>query len=454
MTAEAPPLADLGEMLSTARARAASTGRPVLASRTERIALRDPLDLYAAALARGDDCFYWEHRSEGVALAGAGCALELTARDGDEVRRLSRCWKDVVSSAVTVPDAAYPLAGPFLFGGLPFDPEARPTGLWRGFEGARFVLPERAVVRSGDGTWLTLNRVAWPEGHGDAGSEADAPQDGSAASSRPGDSSDWKCAVAEVVREIQRGTAEKVVLARAVSLTSPDGFDVVSALRDLRESYPGCFVFAVTRCGATFLGATPERLVALSGRRVLASCLAGTASRGRTEAEDAALADALLRSRKDAWEHEVVVRSLLEALDRCCERVEAPERPAILKLTNVQHLYTPLCALARPNQTALDLALELHPTPAVGGAPREEALRLIRRYERLDRGWYSGPVGWMGADGDGELAVAIRSALVRGREAALFAGCGIVAESDPDSEHEESRSKLRPMLEALRGRAG
>ncbi len=177
--------------------------------------------------------------------------------------------------------------------------------------------------------------------------------------------------------------------------------------------------------------------------------LAGSIRRGVTDQEDHALGQQLLASAKDSGEHAVVVRVLAEGLRAVCADVQTPPAPQLLRLHNVQHLHTPITARVRTGRSVLDLVERLHPTPAVGGYPREAALRLIRDREGLDRGWYAGPLGWVDARGEGEFAVALRSALLRGSEATLFAGCGIVADSQPESEYAESALKMRPLLAAL-----
>jgi isochorismate synthase len=206
--------------------------------------------------------------------------------------------------------------------------------------------------------------------------------------------------------------------------------------------------------GGVFLGASPERLVRLHGGLLATSCLAGSIGRGADADADQALGARLLSSAKDLTEHAVVSEMLAESLAPICESLEVAPQPGLLRLSNVQHLYTPIhgTLALRPDGTRpciLDLVARLHPTPAVGGYPRSEALALIRRLEQLDRGWYAGPVGWLDHYGEGEFAVAIRSALLRAGEANLFAGCGIVGNSDPESEYRESCLKLKAMLGAL-----
>jgi isochorismate synthase len=260
---------------------------------------------------------------------------------------------------------------------------------------------------------------------------------------------EWEALVEDAARACRTGVLEKVVLARAVRACARVPFDPAAALERLRDAYPNAYVFAVARGPRCFLGATPERLVRLRDGAVDAACLAGSARRGETPEEDARLGSALLASAKDRAEHAVVVRSVRAALEDVCREVHSPHEPRLLRLRNVQHLYTPVDGGVSWPTCVLDLVQRLHPTPAVGGYPREGALRFIREREGLDRGWYAGPVGWLDRRGDGEFAVALRSALVHGAEATLFAGSGIVAQSRASDEYAETCLKLHPMLNAL-----
>jgi isochorismate synthase len=259
----------------------------------------------------------------------------------------------------------------------------------------------------------------------------------------------WSEAVGAITASIEAGDVDKAVLAREVVLRAESAFDVTGAIARLREGYPACTVFAFHRQGASFLGATPERLVRVEGRKVHATCLAGTAPRGCSDKDDGAAAAALMRDEKERREHELVVRMIAGALAPLCHDLDVPRQPTIMTMPNVLHLHTPIEGTLAAHASVLELVERLHPTPAVGGMPLDAALTLIRRHEGFDRGWYAGPVGWIDADGDGEFAVALRSALVRDGEARLFAGCGIVAGSDAQREYDESALKLRPMLGAL-----
>ena len=258
----------------------------------------------------------------------------------------------------------------------------------------------------------------------------------------------WDALVNAAVREIRSGTMEKIVLARAVRARAGRELEPAAVLRQLRTANPECYIFGCWIGERAFVGASPELLVRLDGHEVRTTSLAGSIRRGTTPAEDAALRSELLGSAKDRAEQEMVRRELVADLAELCDAIVAPAEPAVLTLRNVHHLHTPISARLRPGRSLLDLVGRLHPTPAVGGAPTDAALRVIREHERLDRGWYAAPIGWMGERG-GEFAVALRSALVAGRDAWLFAGCGIVADSTPDAEYDESLLKLIPMRRAL-----
>jgi isochorismate synthase len=259
----------------------------------------------------------------------------------------------------------------------------------------------------------------------------------------------WRALVAAMARGIRHGQlgVEKVVLARAERVSA--SVDPATALARLAHEYPSCTIFAIGHGDGVFLGATPERLVQLRGGVAATMALAGSVGRGADPAADADLAARLLASPKDRAEHAIVVRAQRSALTEVCTSVVADAEPHVRKLSNVQHLLTPIRGQLRPDRGIFDLLERLHPTPAVGGFPRQRALELIRQHEQLDRGWYAGPIGWVNRAGEGEFVVAIRSALLRGKSATLFAGCGIVGDSDLTGEYAESKWKLRPMLAAL-----
>jgi isochorismate synthase len=257
----------------------------------------------------------------------------------------------------------------------------------------------------------------------------------------------WMAQVANAVQMIKAENFRKVVLARAIQVSNEaQAFDIAAILRRLCNSYPTAYVFAIQRGKRYFVGATPERLICGADGQIQTMALAGSAPRGTTEEEDQHLGNELLQSLKNQGEHQVVVTTIYEALANICSRVWVADTPHLLKLKNIQHLETAITGSLLPDHSILEAIEDLHPTPAVGGFPRQPALAAIRAYEQLDRGWYAGPIGWIGASGNGEFAVALRSALIYGNQARLFAGCGIVAASQPESEFAESCLKLEVML--------
>jgi isochorismate synthase len=258
-------------------------------------------------------------------------------------------------------------------------------------------------------------------------------------------------AVEEATRRIGAGELRKVVLARAVQVRAGRELDPRTLVWRLRAVDPDCFAFAAPTSAGVLVGATPELLVARHGTDVTAKPLAGSAPRFGDSAEDRASGERLLASRKDREEHDIVVRAVADGLRRFCEHLDVASEPALLGTANVWHLSTRFRGRLRaPAADALELVTALHPTPAVCGVPEDAARSTIAGLEPFDRGCYSGPVGWMNADGDGEWAVALRCAELRGSRARLFAGAGIVAGSRPDAELDETERKFRALLDALR----
>ncbi len=263
--------------------------------------------------------------------------------------------------------------------------------------------------------------------------------------------SDFEHAVERAVERIGDGEFEKVVLAREVEVERGAAHDVAALYGALRELFPACFCFCVGTPEAAFCGASPELLVRRSGAVAATVALAGSTRRSADPAVDDHLGEQLLRSDKDRHEHEIVARRIERTLRPHSVWVEPAESPGLVTVANIQHLATPIHAQLAEPRSAAELAALLHPTPAVGGEPREAAVPAIAELEGMDRGWYAGPVGWMDAAEDGEFCVAIRSALIRDRTARLFAGCGIVADSDPAAELAESEIKLEALLPLVAG---
>ncbi len=468
--------------LQQAITRATQLHKDIIANFTFPVEYYDTIAAFTGAQQAGlGEVFFWEQPSEQNALIGIGTTTTIETMGKTSAIEAAAQWRTlqqdaVISSVDTVQevDTVYG-RGPMFFGGFAFDPDNQHTQLWSGFPDGLLILPRFLLRYSKNSTTLTINILLHTEDdikqifrninnetHHllktirsivkiEASEEAGRPLRSPLHVEEALPATVWMQKVAEVAHDIRENMFEKVVLARSIQVTPQTGtsFDISAVLSRLRQSYPGTYIFAMQRGTRFFVGATPERLVQAQNGQIHTMALAGSAPRGTTQEEDEQLGAELLQSEKNGVEHAVVVATVREALLAHCSAVHVSDTPSLLKLKNVQHLETPIVGELLPGRCILDVMADLHPTPAVGGFPRQEALAMIRRIEQLDRGWYAGPLGWIGAGGHGEFAVALRSGLVAEHEATLFAGCGIVGNSDPQSEYTESCLKLQGMLRGL-----
>lgn len=336
-------------------------------------------------------------------------------------------------------DIAVPGSGPVAIASLAFDPAT---------SGSVVVVPKVLLGRRDGQSWLTLvtppGAVQVPQLRRRPAAAAE-PVHARVEAAVPTER-EWAASVARAVTALRAGELEKVVLARALDVRADDVLDPRAIATRLSQRFPSCFTFL---CDG-LIGASPELLVRRLGRHVESLVLAGTIRRGGSAAEDEELERGLTSSAKDAHEHRLAVESVRSVLRAVAVDVDEDAAPHLLRLANVTHLATALAGwLPAPAPTALELATQLHPTAAVGGTPREDALRLIRSLEAAPRGRYAAPVGWMDANGDGEFALALRCAQLDGATARLWAGNGIVADSDPDAEVAETTAKLDAVLTAI-----
>jgi menaquinone-specific isochorismate synthase len=260
----------------------------------------------------------------------------------------------------------------------------------------------------------------------------------------------FKSSVLSALESIQANQFSKIVIADAVDVVSPQPFNLVNSLDNLRSRHPDCYVFSTSNGkGQNFIGASPERLISIHNRQLVTDALAGSAPRGKTVAEDTELADRLLSSEKERREHRFVRNFIVERLSQLDLMPQLLPTPQLRQLSNIQHLWTPIQAQVPVDVHPLDIVAQLHPTPAVAGVPRDIVLRHIRRYEHFDRCLYAAPLGWVDYQGNSEFLVGIRSALIEGSQARLYAGVGIVAGSNPAKELVEIQLKLQALLRAL-----
>ncbi len=357
-------------------------------------------------------------------------------------------------------------ARPRLFGGFAFRDDFIPDNTWSMFCPAQFVLPHFQVVHTNGQAYMTINALLGEDESLDdclAGIwealviRAAAIPDGYTRSightslRYPMSFEAWSTIIDRATQAIHDGLLEKVVLSRVCEVRSDEPIDGAAALDYLNDSYGDCFRFLFEPCPQhAFFGATPELLVRKDGSQVTTMALAGSIGRGRTADEDEELAQELLGSTKNRHEHQLVAQAILTSLEGAVDDLVATTDPAVLPLRNIQHLLTPIHGRIATDETSLmSLARRLHPTPAMGGVPTDEAMVFLRRSEPVPRGWYAAPIGWIDAHGDGVFAVAIRSAVIQHDRAWLYAGAGIVGDSQPAHEWAETALKFRPMLGAL-----
>ena len=428
----------------------------------------DLVDLVSAARDAGHEVLLIERpMPDAVSVAALGRAFDIVSAPGgvsvesaagevvdfeagdDRLLAASRLWRRLSRSLVSA-GGATPAAGPVAVGGFAYRPDREPGGPWAGFPALLFRVPALAVTRVRGRTFATaagpeaesLLELATPGVRAPAARKLDVTPVRNPVA--------WTAAVETAASRLRAGEAAKVVLAREV-VARGDG--VVSAgmvARALRAAYPSCFTYLVTGAdGTAFAGASPELLIRRTGDHAYAQPMAGSVARGANDIEDQRLAKQLEDSAKDADEHRLVSEFVVQALRPFSGSVSA-RPPEVVRFTNIQHLATTVTAeLNDPAPDLLQLAAALHPTPAVGGWPRAAAERLIDELEGMERGWYAGAVGWIDGRGDGELAVALRCGLLWEDGARLYAGVGVMPDSDPARELEETELKFRALLTAL-----
>jgi salicylate biosynthesis isochorismate synthase/menaquinone-specific isochorismate synthase len=462
-------LGRLGEHVAAGLRRARASGAPVVASAT--VTLPRPVDPIAAAVASRHPAEHWfcleQPDREGWAIGALGCVRALEGRGPERFSVLARRWRALVAAAVADSSDGPSGSGLVALGGFSFAPSGGASVDWDGFAPASLVVPAVSLARRGDATALTINVEVAPDDTS-SGLVAQAEQRLGELTDRPlplldpapaGNyrvhspmpPSHYEEAVARAVERIRAGELEKVVLAREVDVHAPRDHDPGAVLGVLRAEFRSCYVFAVGRGEATFIAASPELLVRREGQRASTVALAGSIGRSADPAVDDHLGERLLVSDKDRAENAIVARRIALTLRPHAVWVTAAPEPTVVRVANIQHLATPIRAQLASAVGALELAGALHPTPAVGGEPRDRATGIIPALEGIDRGWYAGAVGWTDASGDGEFCVALRCALLRGRMARLYAGCGIVRDSDPAAELVETEVKLEALLPPLSG---
>ncbi|MGH9216372.1 MAG: isochorismate synthase [Acidimicrobiales bacterium] len=402
-----------------------------LLARTRR--LDADIDLLGFA---GRDGVLFERGRSG--LAGRGCAARLSWPGGDPAAA-ARSVAEALAGIDVDDEVRLPGCGPVAFGALPFMPGAS-SGL---------IVPAVVAGRADDGTrWITTIGEAAPDADG-PNLEAELEQPPAVhrfTVTAQRDPEDWCALVERATKAMAGGTLHKVVLARQIDIAADRPIDRLAVLERLRSAYPGCHIVSL----AGFVAASPELLVSVAGDIVRSHPMAGTAPRGGDPTTDQRLAASLLASAKDRQEHQITIDMVHDTLLPWCSYLDYEAEPSVVAVANVQHLATMVEGrLSQPAPSVLELMAALHPTPAVAGWPRDDAVAWIAEHEGFDRRRYAGTAGWVDSSGNGTWAVSVRCAEIDGSAARVWAGNGIVADSDPATELAETRSKLQALLSAI-----
>ncbi|MFC4355847.1 isochorismate synthase MenF [Chryseomicrobium palamuruense] len=423
-----------------------------------------PLALYEAGekLYKGQR-FFWQNREKTRTIVGIGHARIIRAEGSRRVDDVREEWNELKNNIIKEQaDQA-----PILFGGFSFDETGVSSEEWDAFSPGLFVVPVFQLEIVNESSQLSINcvtpQIDYSKRFDHLRKERDRLLHIAQVQERPlfekpvviekieRNVPEYLQAVRSVKRNITQGRVDKVVISRSIELDFEDTVSSGSALYYALQEQPESYTFVFENESDTFFGATPERLIRKEAGKIFSAGVAGSVRRGKDLGEDQRLGQALLSDEKNREEHAYVVSMIQEVISPLCTSLEVPKHPKLLKIRDIQHLFTPIHGEANASADLLSFVSALHPTPALGGTPRKEAVELIRELEQMDRGYYAAPIGFVDADDNGEFVVGIRSALLKGGKALLYAGGGIVSESDPLAELEETNVKFRPMLRVLGG---
>ncbi|MED3561621.1 isochorismate synthase [Bacillus xiapuensis] len=458
---------ELKERGLLALSRAKKLGRSILVSEVHKIAGMNPFTFFMLGKERYlGERFFWKDPKDEMVIAGIGISKQIQSDQAtDRFFLVDKEWKNFLKESFIYNSYGELGIGPLMFGGFSFDPYKPKTNLWSKFSDSLFHIPKYMLSIIKGQTYLTTNIVCTPNDDESlftkiqdernlllrSMNQKNETKSAILLETEEISPESWKASVEDVVKDLKAGQLKKVVLARELRLLFDDFVEPESVLNRLFEQQKDSYLFIFESNGDCFIGATPERLIKKQDHHIFSTCLAGSISRGQTEEEDHLLGETLLTDKKNLIEHRYVVEMIKEALEESCEEMILPDKPQLMKIRDIQHLYTPVVGKGKSDASLLRIVERLHPTPALGGLPKKEAVEKIREVEKLDRGFYAAPLGWMDYRENGEFAVAIRSGLIQGKEVSLFAGCGVVEDSESESEYLETGLKFRPMLRALGG---
>lgn len=459
------------------------TGQRKLLSLCVPVEVSDPLSVLELIPPSKDFRYYWEKPNDQFALAAFGNIESFSAKGIHRFENVQQWSADVKKNHYRASMIKHRHANLFMLGGFSFLDQSGEAE-WKGFKAAQFVIPKWVIIRDGQLRLVVVNIKIEDQNFKDVTSlkehasttlsglfgmlemhrkrmrefkeenafiEYEAEAKPLTINDNPNDYQQWVNGINKAKEMIDQGYFEKIVLARKVQISMENPIRLTHVAHALRKTYPECTTYFISlENEKSIIGSTPEILASFKPNYILTEALAGTIKRGKTASEDEMYEQKLLESVKDLKEHAYVVDAIKLQLSRFVHQVDVADSPTIKKLNNVQHLYTPITAWKDRPVSTMSVIHAMHPTPAVGGAPNGKAVKYIRQFENFDRGWYAGPVGWINLSDEADFQVAIRSALIDGNSAYLYAGCGIVANSDAELEWKEANLKLIPMLSALK----
>ena len=449
---------ELDQVLSTCQNKVLNQDIQIV-SFSQEINVVDPLAVLKIVASKPH--FYWESPSQKEAVVGYGTTKQITIDSEDRFIKAQQFIQSCLKQTLRTGDFHLTGAGPRFWCSFSFFAAAASSAP---FPAATIFLPRIQIVRQEQSCILVAN-VAINKRNTKSVLEqiGQEIQTINLANCKAVESASqpirletqleaavlFKSAVTSALKSIKKEEFSKIVLAHATDVLSATPFNIINSLNNLRQRHSDCYIFSTSNGrGHTFIGASPERLISIQNQRLVTDALAGSAPRGKTASEDASFASRLLSSQKEQREHQAVAQFIIQRLGQLDLTPQRSPRQ-LLQLSNIQHLWTRIYAQLPAHVNPLDIVARLHPTPAVAGVPTQRACEQIRRYETFDRGLYAAPLGWIDYQGNSHFIVGIRSALIKGNHARLYAGAGIVAGSDPDKEFAEVQLKLQSLLKAL-----
>ena len=437
-----------------------------IVSYTFELDLDDLLKVSTTHKIKSDFNFYWHQPFSELILAGLNQTSSFILNDSQDKNQFKNSIKHTLDSIISI--SKHKNIGPKIIGGSMFSYKSNQLSIWNGIPKSKYVLPECLATKNSDGSWLTISKKISKNANVDNTINSfiklcdiykksftiDLPKVQKHIFKDVIDSpkkEDYYSIIDSIVKTIKDGALDKVVISRMKHIILEKKLCISSIIRNLIELYPECLNFYFNFTNSILFGSTPERLIKKQQQTIFTEAIAGTAPRGQNVKEDNKYEYELLNSNKDKKEHQFVVKEIIDKINLISNSYDIPNNPSVIKLKNVQHLKTIINANINKKYDLFNLVEILHPTPAIAGTPTDKALNLISLNETNDRGWYSGPIGWMDNNGNGDIFIALRSALQKNNNVYLFSGSGIISESVPSSEWTETEMKLEAILSSLIG---